>query len=82
MQNKKQLLALVCETLRYGSVLSQIVENLKLLKTERFLKNDDSLAQALLYDFTIGKGLVRAGKLKVQFSLEVYFNDFTMKRSP
>ena len=64
-QNKKQLLALVCETLKYSSYLSSIVQNLRLLKVEHLLKNDSCLAEALLFDFIIGKGLVRAGRLKV-----------------
>ncbi|CAG2244307.1 NSUN5 [Mytilus edulis] len=63
--NKKQLLALVCETLRYGSYLSDIADKVDLLKTEHLLKYDNSLAEALLFDFLIGKkGLVRAGRLK------------------
>ncbi|XP_071144620.1 28S rRNA (cytosine-C(5))-methyltransferase-like isoform X2 [Mytilus edulis] len=65
MPNKKQLLALVCETLRYGSYLSDIADKVDLLKTEHLLKYDNSLAEALLFDFLIGKkGLVRAGRLK------------------
>ncbi|XP_076086072.1 28S rRNA (cytosine-C(5))-methyltransferase-like isoform X2 [Mytilus galloprovincialis] len=65
MPNKKQLLALVCETLRYGSYLSDIADQVDLLKTEHLLKYDNSLAEALLFDFLIGKkGLVRAGRLK------------------
>ncbi|KAL5015511.1 hypothetical protein ScPMuIL_009781 [Solemya velum] len=63
-QNKKQLFALVQETLKYNTILAQIVNNSKLLQREKSLQNDLVLAEVLVYDFLIGKGLKTAAKLK------------------
>ena len=65
-QNKKLLFALVCETLKYSTVLTQILEATKIEKYEKTLR-DRSLTLVLLYDFLIGKGINGANKLKVSY---------------
>ncbi|XP_060069301.1 28S rRNA (cytosine-C(5))-methyltransferase-like [Ylistrum balloti] len=63
-ENKPQLLGLVCETLKYGTLLQQIVDSTKLLTKERLLKGDNLLAQTLVHDFVVGREIRQAGRLK------------------
>ncbi|XP_043910047.1 28S rRNA (cytosine-C(5))-methyltransferase [Protopterus annectens] len=62
-QNIKQLYALVCETLKYSSVLESIITSTNLLKEEKKLKMN--LAKVLVYDLLFGKGLKCGGVWKV-----------------
>ncbi len=67
LQNKKQLFAVVSETLRYRKILEEILDKTKLLKLERKAISSKELALVLLYDYLIGKGFHRAPKnLKVK----------------
>lgn len=59
------LTALVSQTLRFSKVLETVVKRTKLLKNNRLLWNDEMLARVLLYDFMIGPGLYKPGRLKV-----------------
>lgn len=59
------LTALVSQTLRFAKVLETVVKRTKLLENNRLLWNDGMLARVLLYDFMIGPGLYKPGRLKV-----------------
>lgn len=59
------LTALVSQTLRFTKVLETVVKRAKLLENNRLLWNDEMLARVLLYDFVIGPGLYKPGRLKV-----------------
>ncbi|KAJ3586371.1 hypothetical protein NHX12_012770 [Muraenolepis orangiensis] len=61
-QNVKQLFALVSETLKYSSVLQEIIESTKLLKQTKVRMNQ---AKVLVYDLLIGQGLKCGGPWKV-----------------
>lgn len=61
------LTALVSQTLRYAKVLETVTKRTKLLETNPLLWNDEMLARALLYDYMIGPGLFKPGRLKVSF---------------
>ncbi|XP_069766776.1 28S rRNA (cytosine-C(5))-methyltransferase [Narcine bancroftii] len=62
-KNIKQLYALVCETLRYASVLEEIIGMTDLLKKEKKLQIN--VAKVLVYDLLFGKGLKCGGNWKV-----------------
>ncbi|XP_060703724.1 probable 28S rRNA (cytosine-C(5))-methyltransferase [Hemiscyllium ocellatum] len=62
-KNIKQLFALVCETLKYTSVLNEIITTSDLLKKEKKLQMN--VAKVLVYDFLFGKGLKCGGTWKV-----------------
>ncbi|XP_021353541.1 probable 28S rRNA (cytosine-C(5))-methyltransferase isoform X2 [Mizuhopecten yessoensis] len=64
IENKPQLIGLVCETLKYGALLQQLVDRTKLLTKEHLLKGDNLLAQTLVHDFVVGRGINHAGRLK------------------
>ncbi|XP_062614692.1 28S rRNA (cytosine-C(5))-methyltransferase-like [Saccostrea cucullata] len=64
-QDKQMLSALVNQTLRYAKILETVVKRTKLLENNKILWNDEMLARVLLYDFMIGPGLYRPGRLKV-----------------
>ncbi|XP_061193726.1 28S rRNA (cytosine-C(5))-methyltransferase-like [Saccostrea echinata] len=64
-QDKQMLSALVNQTLRYAKILETVVKRTKLLEKNKLLWNDEMLARVLLYDFMIGPGLFRPGRLKV-----------------
>lgn len=66
IQEKQMLTALVSQTLRFAKVLETVVKRTKLLENNRLLWNDGMLARVLLYDFMIGPGLYKPGRLKVQ----------------
>ena len=61
-QNKKQLFALVCETLKYGEVIGDMLDRTKLLDHERALDRDATLARVLVYDLIFGHGVQHAAK--------------------
>lgn len=60
-KNVKQLYAIVCETIKYTSVLDHIITASQLCKSDRLLKDKD-LTRVLLYDFLIGKGIKGAAQ--------------------
>eukprot|EP00040_Diaphanoeca_grandis_P044860 m.13866 g.13866 ORF g.13866 m.13866 type:complete len:588 (-) comp9899_c0_seq1:179-1942(-) len=60
--NKKLLLAVVCETVRYHPVLQQLIEASDLLKYER--KLSEHMALVLVYDAILGTGIRCGGALK------------------
>ena len=62
-KKKKQLYALVCETLKYHHVLEQILAKSGICKKESLLRKPE-LGCVLLYDFLFGKGITAAPKLK------------------
>ena len=62
-QNKKALYALVCESLRYYDLMSEVLERTSLLKHEKALKKNTHLGVVLLYEHLLGKGLT--GKCQV-----------------
>lgn len=62
-KNIKQLYALVCETLRYSSILEGIINRTNLLREERKLKMN--VAKVLVYDILFGKGLKCGGVWKM-----------------
>ncbi|XP_069082875.1 28S rRNA (cytosine-C(5))-methyltransferase [Pleurodeles waltl] len=62
-KNIKQLYALVCETLRYSSILEGIINRTNLLREEKKLKMN--VAKVLVYDILIGKGLKCGGVWKM-----------------
>ncbi len=55
LQEVKQLFALVCKTLKYASVLEQVMTIARLLEKEKWLKAP--VAMCLTYDLLLGKGL-------------------------
>lgn len=57
-------MALVCETMKYSSVIQMILDATGLQKREKTLK-DTSLAKVLLYEFLFGKGFSQSGTLQV-----------------
>ncbi|XP_078699500.1 28S rRNA (cytosine-C(5))-methyltransferase-like [Branchiostoma floridae x Branchiostoma belcheri] len=61
-KNKRQLYALLCETLKYGSIIDDIITSTQLLKREKFLKKH--MAQVLVYEQLFGKGLQVGGKYR------------------
>ncbi|XP_035687582.1 28S rRNA (cytosine-C(5))-methyltransferase-like isoform X1 [Branchiostoma floridae] len=61
-KNKRQLYALLCETLKYGSIIDDIITSTQLLKREKFLKKH--MAQVLVYEQLFGKGLQIGGKYR------------------
>ncbi|KAE8622407.1 hypothetical protein XENTR_v10005229 [Xenopus tropicalis] len=61
-KNVRQLYALVCETLRYASVLEDIITSSQLLRGTKKLPL--SLAKVLVYDLLFGKGLQCGGRWK------------------
>ncbi|XP_077998543.1 28S rRNA (cytosine-C(5))-methyltransferase-like [Glandiceps talaboti] len=63
-KNKKQLFALVCETLKYTTLIDKILRETKLLQREKFLKKNPTLAQVLVYEHLFGKGIQCGGRLK------------------
>lgn len=60
-KNTKQIYALVVETLKYKSVLEDIISTTKLLQGTHLSKHE---AQVLVYDFLLGKGLQCGGRYK------------------
>ncbi|XP_038060724.1 28S rRNA (cytosine-C(5))-methyltransferase-like [Patiria miniata] len=62
-KNIKQLYALVCQTLKYSSIIDQILKNTKLLEQEKWLEK--STAQVLLYEMLFGKGIQCGGKYRL-----------------
>ena len=69
-QNKKELYAVVCETLRYLDILNQIIKNTKLIKREKKIIKNRYLALVLLYEYVVGKGFHKLPKhLKVWFNI-------------
>ena len=65
-QNKKELYAVVCETLRYLEILNQIINNTKLIRREKKIIKNRFLGLVLLYEYLVGKGFHRLPKdLKV-----------------
>ncbi|XP_013409950.1 probable 28S rRNA (cytosine-C(5))-methyltransferase [Lingula anatina] len=63
VKNTKQLYALVCETLKYSDVLDQVIDAVQICKLEKTLQRRP-LAQVVVYDLLIGKGLKSDGNLK------------------
>ena len=64
VQNKKSLMALVCESVKYKDVLDNLVKRTKLTEKSHSL-TDPWLASVLVYDLLIGRGIHGAAKLKV-----------------
>ncbi|XP_074653847.1 28S rRNA (cytosine-C(5))-methyltransferase-like [Tubulanus polymorphus] len=56
LKNKKQVFALVCETLKYSSVIDEIVTATRLTTREKILTKSPTLTKVLLYDFLFGRG--------------------------
>ncbi|XP_072035849.1 28S rRNA (cytosine-C(5))-methyltransferase-like [Amphiura filiformis] len=61
-QDVKQLFALVCKTLKYASILEQVMAVAGLLQQEKWLKGP--VAMSMTYDLLLGKGLRCRGKFK------------------
>ncbi|KAM3933340.1 28S rRNA (cytosine-C(5))-methyltransferase [Leptodactylus fuscus] len=61
-KNVRQLYALVCETLRYSSVMEEIISSAELLRGPKKLPMN--LAKVLVYDLLFGKGLQCGGRWK------------------
>ncbi|XP_067024171.1 28S rRNA (cytosine-C(5))-methyltransferase-like isoform X2 [Acropora muricata] len=59
---KKKLYALVCETLKYKTIIEEIFEQTQLLKLEKKLRYNHALV--LVYDFLFGQGIQCGGELK------------------
>ncbi|XP_063965571.1 28S rRNA (cytosine-C(5))-methyltransferase-like [Lytechinus pictus] len=57
-KNIRQLYALVCESLKYATIIDQIIENVAFLQKVPWM--DRNLALVLLYDFLFGKKLAGA----------------------
>jgi len=68
LQNKGQLMALVCETLKCNSVLQQILTASNLQSLDTSLTNI-YLTKILVYDALFGQGIKGSGKQEVSFSL-------------
>ncbi|XP_064610837.1 28S rRNA (cytosine-C(5))-methyltransferase-like isoform X2 [Liolophura sinensis] len=63
--NKKQLYALVCETLKNTELLKRIEDKLDLLKKEDILDGNEDLLHVLLYDQLIGRGIKGAHSYRI-----------------
>ncbi|XP_075706916.1 28S rRNA (cytosine-C(5))-methyltransferase [Rhinoderma darwinii] len=61
-KNVRQLYALLCETLRYSSVIEDVISSSELLRGPKKLPM--SLAKVLVYDLLFGKGLQCGGRWK------------------
>lgn len=61
-KNVRQLYALLCETLRYSSVIEDIIKSSELLRGPKKLPMN--LAKVLVYDLLFGKGLQCGGRWK------------------
>ncbi|KAM4795389.1 28S rRNA (cytosine-C(5))-methyltransferase [Rhinophrynus dorsalis] len=61
-KNVRQLYALVCETLRYSSILEDVIKSSELLRGPKKLPL--TLAKVLVYDLLFGKGLQCGGRWK------------------
>ncbi|XP_073526855.1 28S rRNA (cytosine-C(5))-methyltransferase [Phyllobates terribilis] len=61
-KNVRQLYALLCETLRYSSVIEEIIRSSELLRGPKKLPMN--LATVLVYDLLFGKGLQCGGRWK------------------
>lgn len=59
-KNRRQLYALVIETLKHNRILQEILEATKIHSKERLL-NEIYVAKTMLYDFLFGKGLSGSG---------------------
>ena len=64
-QNVRQLYALVCESLKYQPVLTTIFKGCHSLQGEETFKEHPHMATVLLYEHLVGKGLGRAGRVRV-----------------
>ena len=73
LQNKKQLYALVCETLKYRPIIDEILNETKIRQQENNLDNI-YLAEVLVYDFLFGKGIDRSYQQKARILIyTLYF---------
>ncbi|KAL8571960.1 hypothetical protein ACOMHN_026172 [Nucella lapillus] len=63
-KNVRQLYALVCESLKYQHVLTDIFHSSTALLAEKGLQGQGHLATVLLYEHLVGKGLGRAGAIR------------------
>ncbi|CAH1772808.1 unnamed protein product [Owenia fusiformis] len=63
-QNKKQLYAITCETLKYRDVILQIIAGTDLLRHEKLLAKSETITLVLLYDFLFGRGIQTGGQFK------------------
>jgi len=70
LQNKRQLMALVCETLKYSMLIQKILDKTGLQNLEKSLQ-ETSLVKVLLYDFLFGRGLDQAGPCQAQVLLSL-----------
>lgn len=61
-KNVRQLYALLCETLRFSSVLEDVITSSQLLRGDKKLPLN--LAKVLVYDLLFGKGLQCGGRWK------------------
>ncbi|XP_071994183.1 28S rRNA (cytosine-C(5))-methyltransferase [Engystomops pustulosus] len=61
-KNVRQLYALLCETLRYSSVIEEIISSAELIRGPKKLPMN--LAKVLVYDLLFGKGLQCGGRWK------------------
>ncbi|KAM8976502.1 28S rRNA (cytosine-C(5))-methyltransferase [Pelodytes ibericus] len=61
-KNVRQLYALLCETLRYSTILEDIINSSEFLK--RDVKMTVNLAKLVVYDLLFGKGIQCGGRLK------------------
>ncbi|XP_033642361.1 probable 28S rRNA (cytosine-C(5))-methyltransferase [Asterias rubens] len=59
-KNLKQLYALVCETLKYSSIIDKILVTTKFLELEKWL--DRPMATILVYEALFGRGIQCGGK--------------------
>ena len=64
LQNKRQLMAIVYETLKYSDVLQQVLTSTNLQSLEKCLKNVH-LTKILVYDALFGNGIEGNGKQEV-----------------
>lgn len=64
-ENKKQLYALVCESLKHSHILLHIAQALKILEDKPYgLFGNMALLQVLLYDIIFGKGIHKSRRFK------------------
>uniref|UniRef100_A0A1I7XD54 SAM_MT_RSMB_NOP domain-containing protein n=1 Tax=Heterorhabditis bacteriophora TaxID=37862 RepID=A0A1I7XD54_HETBA len=77
-KNKKTLLRLTCETIRFRSVFDDLLKDNDLKRILYELNGEASLAYVLLYEFLVGSGLNRVMKLILLIHLQVCFIYFLL----
>lgn len=69
LQNKKQLMSVVCECLRHASILREVLELSSFQLCDKRFKKNEELALVVLHQHLFGKGLNGCySKFKVHFT--------------